>query len=72
MTNDKRIKLIGKQQLEIENLKSVLSIVEDKLVKIQKMFISIGSPLNDNILKMNKKQLEWCQEVYNEIREINL
>lgn len=46
-----------KQQLEVETQNKEL------IKQIRMKFIAIGAPLNDNILKMNKKQLQWCASI---------
>ena len=64
-------KLISKQQLEIEVLKEKL-FDNSKLTKEAiGMFYNIGQPLNDNVLKMNNKQMKWCFDVVNILKQIN-
>ena len=64
--------LITKQCLQIEDMRSIILDCETKINEVRNMFVSVGSPLNDNILKMNREQLIWCQEVLNKLLEINL
>jgi hypothetical protein len=64
-------KLIANQQLEIENLKEMLSgnkEIKDRLVCL---FYSIGSPLNDNCLEFNSSQLRWLKSVVDMVEGIN-
>jgi hypothetical protein len=68
MTKDE---LIAKQQLEIEDYK--VQLVANKKIKreIRNKFISIGKPLNDNILHFNKDQLKWCFQVVDLVEQLN-
>jgi hypothetical protein len=49
--------LIAKQQLEIENLKQRVSILNDALRNINLMMTCIGGPLNDNRKGYTRRQL---------------
>lgn len=53
-----KIKLIAKQSIEIDNLKTRLEESNNKLKKIKLLLTSIGAPLNDNINNYNKEQLK--------------
>ena len=68
MTKDE---LITKQQLEIEELKKDFKENEKLRKEIRGMFYNIGQPLNDNILKMNNKQMRWCFDVMEKVDCIN-
>ncbi len=57
--------LITKQQLQIEELTKDLEYTNGLLEQASRMFICIGAPLNDNVLKFNKQQLKWASEVHN-------
>lgn len=48
--------LIGKQQLEIEELKDKVDEFAARLDKIHSALYCIGGPLNDNILNFNNEQ----------------
>jgi len=49
--------LITKQALEIERLKELVTISDDKLLDINRIICCIGGPLNDNKLKYTNEQL---------------
>jgi len=59
----KKLKLIGKQQKEIEELKYILEEQKRIAIILQSRFISIGGPLNENHLKMDSKQIGFCFEL---------
>ena len=63
--------LITKQQLEIEQYKSMLEENKEILKAIKGKLYSIGQPLNDNVLKFNKDQLIWCMGLADIIESIN-
>lgn len=67
MTKDE---LIANQQIEIESFKKKEREDKKTLKKIKGNFISMGCPLNDNLLNFNQDQLKWCMEVYQLIEEI--
>ena len=68
MTKDE---LIAKQQLHIEHLENQCE--QNRIVKeeLSGLFYGIGQPLNDNNLKMDKDQLKWVFEVWQDIMKIN-
>lgn len=67
----KKDKLIAKQALEIEELKRML-IANDKLKRsLRGKFYNIGAPLNDNVLKFNQHQLNWCRRVVELVEDVN-
>lgn len=68
MTKDE---LIAKQQLQIEEYKQMLK--ENKQLKSQIIgkFYSIGQPLNDNVLQINKDQMRWCFGVVELAEQLN-
>jgi hypothetical protein len=68
MTKDE---LITKQQLQIEEYKKTIESNNELKKKIISKFYSIGQPLNDNILNMDKKQMAWCFEVVELSQQIN-
>ena len=45
--------------LEREKLKTMLLEIKEDLKELYNRYIGIGRPLNDNVLKFNKKQLEY-------------
>lgn len=49
--------LIAKQQLEIEELKSISSTRKEALRKISRLCTCIGGPLNDNKKGYTKEQM---------------
>lgn len=55
--------LITKQQLQIEEYKQILQQNKKLKRQIISKFYSMGQPLNDNVLQMNKEQMKWCFEV---------
>lgn len=67
MTKDE---LISKQQLEIEEYK----IQSESKAQLKKQliarFVSIGQPLNDNVLQFNKEQQKWCLRVLELIEQL--
>ena len=65
------LELIGKQQIEIEKLRSLLSDTNTILDELHRKFYGIGQPLNDNILQFNDAQLKWCASVFRLIEQIN-
>ena len=69
MTKDE---LISKQQLEIEEMKSILesnkSIISDLHFKIHR----IGQPLNDNCLNFNKDQMLWVSKILDLVEQLNI
>jgi hypothetical protein len=68
MTKDE---LIVKQQLKIEEYESKLSQNAETINDIKMLFYAIGQPLNDNVLKFNNKQLQWCFEVMDRVTCLN-
>ena len=64
--------LISKQQLEIEEMKSILeankSIISDLHFKIH----GIGQPLNDNCLNFNKDQMLWVSQILDLVEQLNI
>lgn len=64
--------LIAEQQLQI-NAYEKMSSYNNKIVKstIGK-FISIGGPLNDNVLKFNNEQLKWISDIHDCIVSLQL
>ena len=68
MTKDE---LIVIQQLQIEKYKEMLKLNKELKKQIIGKFYNIGQPLNDNILQMNKDQMEWCFEVVALARRLN-
>lgn len=60
MTKDE---LIAKQQLEIEEMKSVFEANKQVISDLHFKIHGIGQPLNDNCLKFNKEQLLWVSQV---------
>lgn len=62
MTKDE---LIGKQQLEIEELKEKLSHAKENLRNIRRILICVGGPLNDNFHQYTKKQLKPFFDIEN-------
>ncbi len=66
----KKDTLITKQQLELEELRLDRQVTRQKIKILIGYFISIGQPLNDNMLEFNAKQLAWCQNVFNLIEEL--
>lgn len=57
MTKDQ---LIAKQQLEIEGYKQMLDNATELKFKLIDQFFLI----DDNVLKFNKNQMEWCYRLY--------
>jgi len=68
MTKDQ---LITKQQILIEEYKEIFKRNEKLRKTLRGNFYSIGAPLNDNILKMNKEQLIWCLKVVGLVEQLN-
>ena len=68
MTKDE---LITKQQLQIEEYKEMLKENKELKRQIVGKFYSIGQPLNDNVLQMNKDQLMWCFGVVELVEQLN-
>ena len=60
MTKDE---LIGKQQLEIENLKIRLAWANEDKQKIKSALICIGGPLNGNKLDYSVQQRNYLQRI---------
>lgn len=60
MTNDE---LITKQQLEIEELKTLIKENESQKEKVHCLLFNIGAPLNDNLLNFNKEQRRWLYQI---------
>jgi len=56
--------LVTKQQLQIESLKENQKEVDEIKSLLVNKFIAIGAPLNDNKIKLDKKQMAWAFEVY--------
>ena len=63
---DNKIELIGKQQLVIETLTKENNDLRNRLLRIHKMLICIGGPLNDNKLKYSKEQMAIFFEIEKE------
>jgi hypothetical protein len=53
----KKMALIARQALKIDDLEDKLKIADEKQKAIKSLLISIGAPLNDNFLQYNKSQL---------------
>jgi len=68
MTKDE---LIANQQLEIEEMKSMLKENTQLIQDIRMSFFAIGQPLNDNALQFNKEQQGWCFNVVGLIEQLN-
>lgn len=68
----KKDKLITKQQLQIEEYKTLLEENNKLKKQLRGMFYNIGRPLNDNILQFNKEQMKWCFDVVQLVDEINI
>lgn len=67
--------LIAKQQLEqleLEELRKQISVNENLVSLIRHKFIGIGQPLNDNNLKMDRRQIGWCFEVLGLVEQIEI
>lgn len=64
--------LITNQQLQIEEMSAKLKQNKTVYQKAVSRFYSIGAPLNDNLLKFNKRQLRWCAGLLELINEIEL
>jgi hypothetical protein len=64
--------LIVKQQLEIEQYKTMLQ--ENAAIRkaLIARFYGIGAPLNDNVLQFNREQQKWCFQVAQLVDEINV
>lgn len=60
----KKLELIGKQQLEIEELKKDITIKNNALNDIISSCVCIGGPLNDNFLQFNSAQLNLFSRIY--------
>jgi len=58
------LELIGKQQLEIEELKKQVKESDNCYKLIRQKMVAIGGPLNDNYLGFNKDQLKFIQDIY--------
>lgn len=67
MTKDK---LIVKQQLELEELKTKLKQNRELFDELRWLFYGIGQPLNDNKLNFTDEQIKWCFKVYSTIKEL--
>ena len=67
----KKDELIVKQQLEIEKYKEMLEENKKLKSKIIGKFYGCGQPLNDNILQMNKAQMNGCFEVVGLVEDLN-
>jgi len=68
MTKDE---LLIKQQLQIEEYKEMLKENKELKSQIVGKFYSIGQPLNDNVLQMNKDQMMWCFGVVELVEQLN-
>ena len=66
----KKNKLIAKQQLQIEKFKKAKKKNEELKKEIIGKFYNIGQPLNDNLLKMDEKQMSWCAGVVELAKQI--
>ena len=63
--------LITKQQIQIEEYKELLKENKELRNQIIGKFYSIGQPLNDNVLQMNKNQISWCFGVVELAEQLN-
>ena len=52
----KEIELIAKQQLEIQDLKDCLNILEENIAGVSTLLFSVGGPLNDSLQKYTFEQ----------------
>jgi hypothetical protein len=68
MTKDE---LITKQQLEIEEYKQKLIENTELKKDLEMRFYAIGQPLNDNCLRFNKEQLQWCFKTVELVESLN-
>jgi len=68
MTKDE---LITKQQLQIEEYKEMLEENNKLRSELIGKFYNIGQPLNDNVLKMNSKQMKWSFGVVELAEQLN-
>lgn len=62
-------KLIAKQALEIDSLKTKLENAEDKIKNVINIITCIGAPLNDNYHQYNKNQLKIFFEIHQILSE---
>jgi len=56
MPTNELLELIGKQQFEIDNLRTRIKSLETCVHDIKVQMICVGGPLNDNFLKYTKEQ----------------
>jgi len=61
--------LITKQQLQIEELETAFMKNKNVMKSLYNKFYAIGQPLNDNVLKFDRRQLLWCVELLELINE---
>jgi len=64
--------LVTKQQLEIEEYKSILENNEVIINDLHSLIHGIGQPLNDNCLEFNKQQMKWCFDVLELVDSLNV
>ena len=62
--------LIANLTREIAELKEINKDYKDVLGYIKSRLISIGAPLNDNVLKYNKKQLKLFWDILQNIKNV--
>ncbi|MFA5403310.1 MAG: hypothetical protein WC358_00075 [Ignavibacteria bacterium] len=60
------VKLFIKAKKQKKEIKRIRKLKDD----IKRDFIAVGQPLNDNMLKFNKEQTQWCANVFQKIEGI--
>lgn len=68
---DKKAELIVKQQLQIEEYKEICKRNKEIKRLIKASLVSMGAPLNDNILKFNAAQKRWAWEVLSFVESLD-
>lgn len=64
--------LIGKQQLQIEEMKEALKNCEEAFRKIRGVIYCVSGPLNDNKLKYTPKQMNDFFQIANLCLDLNV
>lgn len=58
MSEESKLEVIGKQAIEIRELKEQVSDLENALEDIKSTIVCIGGPLNDNYYQYSPNQLK--------------
>lgn len=66
MTDKTLLEVIGRQTVEITDLKDALADCNARLSRIVLRLVCVGGPLNDNVLGFNVEQRKYLKQILDE------